>query len=250
MSRKRHEPCVRCLGLTLAPGYAVAPHEHEWPQLVYAARGVIVVTTDAGNWVIPPMRALWVQAGVRHSLQMRGRVEVQTLYFRPDVAPEMKPECCVISVSPLLRELIVAVNAAGFLDDSSPSGRARLRVLLDLLDAVPQSPLSLPLPIDPRARRVTDRVFAALNSQSTLEMLARSSGASERTIERVFLRQTGMTFGQWRQQARLLEAIRQLGEGAPVTSVAIRVGYRSPSAFVAAFRRCFGRTPARFYKNA
>ena len=194
------------------------------------------------------MRALWVAGGVSHSLHMQGRVEMQTLYFRPDLAPAMESACCVINVSPLLRELIVSLVAAGALSDSTPSDRARLRFLLDLLVVVPERPLALPIPTDPRARRVADMVLARVDAPGSLADLARTSGASARTIERAFLDQTGMTFGRWRQQARLLEAIRLLGEGIQVTAVALIVGYRSPSAFVAAFKKCLGRTPTQYFR--
>ncbi|MCL4209333.1 MAG: helix-turn-helix transcriptional regulator [Phycisphaeraceae bacterium] len=248
MSRKRHEPCVRCLGLTLPPGHRIEFHAHDWPQLIYAVRGVISVTTSAGAWVVPPMRALWVAGGVEHALHMQGRVEMQTLYFRPDFAPVMESECCVINIWPLLRELIVSIVAAGALSDTTPSDRARLRLLLDLLVVVPKRPLALPMPMDPRARRVAERVLDRVGAPGSLADLARTSGASARTIERAFLDQTGMTFGRWRQRARLLEAIRLLGEGTQVTAVAMSVGYRSPSAFVAAFKKCLGRTPAQYFR--
>lgn len=250
MSRKRHESCVRCLGLTLPPGHRVESHAHGWPQLIYAVRGVVSVTTSTGAWVVPPMRALWVAARVEHALHMQGCVQMQTLYFQPDLAPAMESACCVINVSPLLRELIVSIVAAGALSDSTPSDRARLTLLLHLLVVVPERPLALPMPTDPRARMVADKVLSRIDAPELLTDLARASGASARTIERAFLDQTGMTFGRWRQQARLLEAIRLLGEGDQVTTVALRVGYRSPSAFVAAFRKYLGKTPAQYFHLA
>jgi AraC-like DNA-binding protein len=214
---------------------------------VFAVHGVISIVAGAGCWVVPPTRALWIAAGVDHSLSMRGRVEMQTLYFRPDVAPKVSDACCVIEVPPLLRELIVHIVGSGGIDGSSTSGRALFTVLLDQLRVVPQRPLSLPMPNDARGRRLAEVVLSNPGSLVPLEALVRRSGASTRTVERSFLSQTGMTFGRWRQHARLHEAIRLLGEGHPVTTVARQVGYRSPSAFVAAFRKCFGRTPARYY---
>lgn len=250
MSRKRQEQYLRCLGLTVPPGHRVEPHTHDWPQLVYAVHGVISVAVGAGGWVVPPMRALWVAAGVEHSLSMQGRVEMRTLYFRPDVAPKMSEACCVIEVPPLLRELIVHVVESGGLDGSSMSSRALFRVLVDQLRVVPERPLSLPMPKDPRARRVAGVVLSNPGSSVSLKVLVRRMGASARTTERTFLSQTGMTFGRWRQHARLHEAIRLLGEGHPVTAVALQVGYNSPSAFISVFRKCFGRTPTQYYSRS
>jgi AraC-like DNA-binding protein len=228
----------------------VEPHKHDWPQLVYAVAGVISVTVGTGSWVVPPMRALWIRAGTEHSLLMRGRVEMRTLYFQPDVAPKLADACCVIDVPPLLRELIVHVVSSGGLDCSTTSGRALLRVLVDQMRVVPERPLALPLPTDERARRVASSVLANPIATPSLKELVKRSGISERTAERLFLSQTGMPFGRWRQHARLHEAIRLLGEGHPVVKVAMRIGYQSPSAFVVAFRKCFGRTPAEYYRPA
>ncbi|MCW5766193.1 MAG: helix-turn-helix transcriptional regulator [Phycisphaeraceae bacterium] len=250
MSRIRHEPCVRSLGLSVAPGHRIEPHAHEWPQLVYAVSGVISAAVGAGNWIVPPMRALWLDAGTEHTLSMRGRVEMRTLYFRPDVAPRMAEACCVIDVPPLLRELVVHVVGAGGLDCSLASGRALFRVLVDQLRVVPERPLALPIPTDERAKRVAMSVLSRPGGTMSLEQLVRRAGISARTAERLFLTQTGMPFGRWRQHARLHESIRLLGEGLPVVKVALQVGYRSPSAFVAAFRKCFGRTPAQYYQRA
>ncbi len=248
MSQTRQEPTVRCLALTVPPGHRVANHAHDWPQVVYAVRGVISVTTAAGGWVVPPMRALWIAAGVEHALAMRSRVEVRTLYIRPDVAPAMTSSCCVIDVPPLLRELIVFVVERGGLHSANDRDAALLRVLVDRLCVVPVRPLALPIPRDPRARRVAQAVLASPGRRVPLTALARGSGASARTVERAFLTEAGMPFGRWRQHARLHESIRLLGEGHAVTNVALQVGYNSPSAFVAAFRKCFGRTPSQYYR--
>lgn len=239
---------LRSLGLTLPAGHRIKPHTHDWPQVIYAAKGIISVTTSHGIWLAPPMRALWVAAGLRHELHMQGEVEMRTLYLRPDVAPMTMKPCCVIAVPPLLRELIISIVATGTLDGSNASDAARLRLLADLLTAISEHPLELPMPADPRARKVADKVLARIESDAALPQLARATGASHRTIERLFARETGMTFGRWRQQARLLESLRLLGANTPVITTAIKVGYRSPSAFVVAFKTCFGITPAQYYR--
>lgn len=262
MSINRQEPVLRALGLSLPAGHRLSTHTHDWPQLIFASRGVISVSTEEGLWVVPPMRALWLGADVPHALEFRGAVELRTLYFNLDhpqtedsaqhfsLSSFSGTSCCVITVSPLLRELIISMVATGAVFDRTPSDRARLQLLHDLLAVNPERPLSLPIPADERARRVAARAMKRIASDDAINNLAAGSGASARTIERVFLTETGMTFGRWRQQARLLEAIRQLGEGPPypaVTSVANRVGYRSPSAFVAAFRANFGISPGQYF---
>ena len=208
----------------------------------------MTVRTDAGVWVVPPMRAVWVAAFVEHSIQMTGSVAMRTLYINPELSPSMQSTCCVIGVSPLLRELIVEMVSIGVLYESDPSHHKRLDLLLDMLAILPQRPLALTMPTDPRARVIADRVWRNPKSFSTLTELAQGSGASIRTIERAFLRETGLTIGRWRQQVRLFEALRLLGKDMPVTTVAQEVGYESPSAFVAMFRKAFGTTPSRYFE--
>ena len=230
-------------------GFRMESHVHDWPQLIFAVRRVITVSADGGNWVVPPMRGLWVPAGIRHSLHMAGTVAMRTLYLDPALPLGFADSCCVIEVVPLLRELIVSIVSVGGLRDDGPTDRARLTLLLELLSGRPAQPLALPMPKDQRARSVAERVLADLRSTLTLDEWSRGSGASGRTIDRLFRTDTGMAFGRWRQQARLLEAIRLLGLSVAVTEVALRVGYRSPSAFVAAFRRSMGKTPAAYIRG-
>lgn len=258
MSRKRHagsdaaEPglSVRTLALTYPSGFHQPPHSHDWPQLVYAASGVLTVTTAAGAWVVPPQRAVWVPADTRHQLDTTGETALRTLYLHPRVAPALAAGCAVVHITPLVRELVLHIVAAGPLEFDRPEHTHLLAVLIDQLKTLDQAPLSVPLPRDPRARRVAERVLARASQADTLDELAAGSGASARTLERLFRAETGLPFGRWRQQARLLGALRLLGEGLAVTAVAARVGYRSPSAFVAMFTRALGRSPGRYFESS
>ncbi len=238
---------VRTLAVTYPAGYRVPPHAHDWPQLVFAATGVLTVTTARGAWVVPPLRAVWAPAGVRHQLDTTGEVALRTLYLRPDRAPLLAADCTVLHVAPLLRELILDIVELGALSDGEPAHEARLTLLNELMRRARAAPLSAPLPLDPRARLVADRVLARPTADDTLEQLAAGSGASPRTLERLFRAETGLSFGRWRQQTRLLGALRLLGAGHPVGRVAERVGYRSASAFVAMFTRTLGRPPGSYF---
>lgn len=238
---------VRSLALTYPSGYRVPPHSHEWPQLVFAASGVLTVTTARGAWVVPPLRAVWAPAGVRHQLDATGEVALRTLYLRPDRAPVLAADCAVIHVAPLLRELILDVVELGVLYDREPTHEARLSLLGELMRRARQTPLSAPLPRDPRALVAAERVLARPAADETLEQLAAGCGASPRTLERIFRAETGLSFGRWRQQTRLLGALRLLGAGHPVGRVAERVGYSSASAFVAMFTRTLGRPPGSYF---
>lgn len=228
-------------------GHVIGRHRHASAQLVYAASGVMSVVTDQGRWVVPPQRAVWVPPCVPHSIRMAGPVEMRTLYLDPTLLADPPRTCCVIQVSPLLRELVLrAMRIAGPYADSSREARL-VRVLVDELETARVAPLHLPMPRDPRLARVARALLDDPADGRTLAAWTRAAGASGRTLQRRFRTETGLSFGQWRQQVRLLRALERLAAGASVTEVAFDLGYDSPSAFVTMFRRALGTTPGRYF---
>jgi AraC-like DNA-binding protein/quercetin dioxygenase-like cupin family protein len=238
---------VTTLSWSYESGHALAEHFHDGDQLVYAETGVMTVRTPRGTWVVPTRRAVWVPAKVPHAIDMLGDVTMKTLYLRPRLARGLPRACCVLCVSPLLRELVLHACDLGMLRRAERSEARLAAVILDQLAEARSVPFRLPAPRDPRARRVADALTKDPARDSTLEALAATAGASKRTIERAFRTETGMTFGKWRQQLRLLHATRLLAAGEKVTAAALDAGYESTSAFIAMFRRTMGVTPSRYF---
>jgi AraC-like DNA-binding protein len=205
------------------------------------------VHTAAGDWVVPPTRAVWVPAGVEHGIEMAGTVLVQTLYLATATAGLLPQQCSAVNVSPLLRELILHTIALGTLDANVPAQMRLIGFLVDQLSALPTIPLQLPLPSDERARRAAAWMRTHPDDPCLIKHMAKRVSVSARTLERLFRQETGMTFGQWRQQLRLLHALQLLASGRPVTAVALDVGYDSVSAFIAMFKRALGTTPHRYF---
>ncbi len=205
------------------------------------------VHTEHGEWVVPPNRAVWVPAGVEHGIELSGRVFVQTLYFATTIKAELPDRCCAVNVSPLLRELIHHTISLGVLNRDVRSQANLIGFLVDQMCALPMIPLQLPLPTDERARRAATWIRENPDHSGSLKQISKRVSASVRTLERLFQKETGMTFGKWRQQLRLLHALRLLAAGRPVTAAALDVGYDSASAFIAAFKKFFGTTPARYF---
>ena len=223
-------------------------HRHFRAQLVFACEGVMRVTTAAGTWVVPPQQAVWVPADVDHEVYSAGPIAMRSLYVHPDATEGLPEECCVMSVEPFLRELIVKISDLAERRELS-GGYARLvGVVLDELRDLKVAPLHLPLPRDPRLKAVTDRLIADPGDNRDLTQWGRRAGASARTLARLFRRETGMTFAGWRRRLRLLAAVSRLGGGESVTTVAYDLGYHSPSAFVAMFRRSLGTSPGRYLR--
>jgi len=239
---------VRSMASVCASGHRIPEHSHDWRQLVYATSGAMTVTAGRWVWMIPPGNALLVPAGHVHSIRMWGEVAVRTLYFPPVLAaPALQhSECRVLAVSGLLRELIVRIVETGALDSRVAGHRHLLAVLLDEMHAAPVTPATLPLPEDARAAAVAQEVLAAPACAHALDGLARRHAIGRRTLERLFRNETGMSFGLWRQKARLSDAVRLLAEGRSVTDAALDTGYSSVSAFIAAFKRTFGCTPGQW----
>ena len=219
-------------------------HDHAEHQLVYPSSGVLHVRTDRGAWVVPPRRAVWLPAGVPHSHRAHGRTQMLTLAFPADINPLNAIEPTVLAVGQLLREVIIALAEDHTL---SPDDRADLyRIALRRLTPTPALQHHLPTPADPRLRDVAAILADNPVDTRTLAELGRAVGASERTLSRLFQRDTGMTFPQWRGQLRLQHAMLLLATGSTVTGAGTASGYTNTSAFIAAFRDAFGITPAAY----
>jgi AraC-like DNA-binding protein len=237
---------VAAMPKDFADGDTIPPHQHRRAQLIYAATGVMRVTTGTGAFVVPPQRALWMPPGVVHALRMEGAVAMRTLYIEPGAAKGMPGDCAVVEVSALLRALILAAMDEPVLYDRSGRGGLIFRLILRELRAAPQLKLSIALPRDARLLRLCGSVLKDPGSDTTLDNWADKVGASTRTLARLFQRETGMRFTAWRAQARMVEALSLLSAGTPVAQVASRLGYRSASAFSQVFRRTLGKTPRQF----
>ncbi len=227
--------------------HLIAAHWHPRAQLLYARNGIMTVTTEAGIFVVPPQRAVWVPARLVHQVRASGRLEMRSLYIDEAAAPGLPGGCCVVTVSPLLRELIMAAVALAPCRPADGRAAHVMSLILDEIRAQRSAPLHLPEPQDGRLKRIAAALRAEPGDGRTLAAWGDLVGASARTLARRFQAETGLSFARWRQQARLLEALVRLAGGAAVTTVALDLGYDSPSAFIAMFRRALGTTPARYF---
>lgn len=229
-------------------GHHVATHSHDWNQLLYAIEGTMTVVTEAGMWIVPPQRAVWVPPHTQHAVGCTGFTRARHLYIGRDVATNLPDQCMVLEVSPLLRELIRAATEIPIdYDEDGEEGRL-IRVLLDQIKAPDQDKLHLPAPKDARLSRICDHLQGDPADNRTLDDWATICGASSRTLARLFQRETGMPFREWRQKLRLLYALEKLAHDRPVTEIALDLGYENPSAFIAMFRKATGRTPGGYFR--
>ena len=175
---------------------------------------------------------------------------MRTLYIAPDRAALLPADPGTVEVTPLLRELILHIVRIGMLSPDRPEQDRMAGVLVDLLGQARREDLYLPLPRDARAAAVAHHLQRAPGEGGDLASLARIAGASLRTLQRLFPKETGLTLEAWRQKARLIHSVACLSSGASVTAAALDSGYQSVGAFIAAFSRQFGSTPGRYSQRS
>lgn len=227
-------------------GERIASHWHTRAQLLFAAAGTMAVRTPRHAWIVPTSRALWIPERVVHEIDMHGRVEMRTVYLDRALSEGMWIECVVLEVTPLLRELLIRVaeqQSARTRDDDLLQ-----QVIVGEIRRLAPARLDLPLPASRELLDLCERTLADLSVRRPNADDARGLALSARTLYRRFLEETGTTFSRWKQQARLLEAVKRLSAGASVTDVALDLGYQSPAAFSTMFRRMLGQTPSSYVR--
>lgn len=243
--RRGAGPCLVASASVERTTRVTQPHRHAEGQLFGATRGVLTVGTDAGLWVVPASHAVWVPPHQRHSLRSHGAFDGSSVYVAEASCLDLPREACAIRCTGLLREAIArAATWDGRVLDTTRQRVADL--ILDEIRVTPPEPLGLPLPVDARLMRIARALLDDLADPRGLNDWAAFGALSARTLSRRFLAETGFTFADWRQRARLMRAIEMLAAGTPVTTIALSLGYDNVSAFIAMFRRVHGVTPARF----
>lgn len=220
-------------------------HEHDWYQLMYASEGVLSARTRQRALVVPPQRAVWIPPQTEHSAHALNGAKFRSLYFHPNKQPLcLGVESRVLAVTPLIRELILAVVArCGATGPWAEADDRLTQVLLHQLSVQPDIPLTIVTPQDTRLKPMTDALAHNPGDETSLLGWAQRLGLSSRTLARCFVRETGLGFREWRQKLRLLHSLDLLESGHSVTQTALEVGYQSPSAFIQSFKQTFGATP-------
>ncbi|HSV34510.1 MAG TPA: helix-turn-helix transcriptional regulator [Ramlibacter sp.] len=233
------------------------PHHHAWSQVAYCASGIVQVTAEQGaaagdevTYIVPPSRAVWIAPGARHAVHVLEDAQFRTLYIDASVTPEGWSGCRVIVVSPLLRELVQALDTPPASPLPRPREERLSQLVLDEIASADIQALGVPLPHaqdgDKRLRALCEAVLRAPAQRATLAEWAAEAGASERTMARLFRDELGTSYQQWRQQAVLAHALPLLARGVPVSHVAASSGYASDSAFTAMFKAAMGQPPSQF----
>jgi AraC-like DNA-binding protein len=231
-------------------GHLVPDHHHSRSQLLHALTGVVLVMTQQGRWMVPPDHAMWIPAGIEHSVEMLGNVSMRSVYVTPDAIEGLPARLRVVGMTDLMHSLIV--EAVTLPPVSQPTARAGLvlGLLLHEIPNLPEQPLGLPFPTDPRLAALCRRFVAAPSPHATIDEWADIVGMSRRSFTRAFHRQTGLSLSTWRQQACLFAALPRLADGEPITRVALDLGYDSVPAFTTMFKRMLGTSPRGYMRGS
>lgn len=225
---------------------AIEPHMHPRGQLLWAAKGILRVTSEKAVWVVPSTHAVWIPGGHYHQVSNETATQTRNLYVDPTFSVrENSDKVIMLKMSSLMREIILKLTQS-----TETLTRSRIHnlglVALDELDSLEALELYIPSGRDPRLQRLISMIVNQPEQSPLLEQLATQVGASVRTIERLFKTETGLTFRQWRSRFRLMNSLEKIAQGHNTTLVAHELGYSSVSSFIASFKKLFGCTPQEY----
>ncbi|SNR62342.1 transcriptional regulator, AraC family [Methylobacillus rhizosphaerae] len=238
-------PVVARVG-TYSKGWQVETHAHRRGQLMFIISGSMRVETRDGSWITPPGRACWIPAAAIHGVTYAQASEMRTVLIAPELLAPLPRHCCVIKLTPLLRELVLQAVAIDNQYSLNSAEHRLMQVLIDQIGMAQQAPLFLPEGRDARLRKVTESLHHNPGDDRNIEQWASVAGASTRTLARLFVKETGLTFSAWRQQLCLIRAVEMLIDGQSVTNTAIALGYESTAGFTSMFSRTMGESPSNY----
>ena len=236
---------IGVMAKSFADGFEIPLHEHARDQLLHATSGIMRLRTEQEAWIVPRDSAVYISAGRLHAVAMHGDVEMRTLYIDTKATSRSRRELCVVAVSGLLRELILALGEEPVNYDPNSRGGLIAQLIEVELGRARELSLNVPLPRDPRLQRLCAALLSDLSDRRSLDAWAGVAGASSRTLARLFRQDLGMSFNRWRQRVRFHGALEALSRGESISRVAHQHGYRSASAFSAAFGKEMGLPPSR-----
>lgn len=238
---------VIAIATEYAKGFHLPSHQHRRAQLLYGASGVMHVSTPAGTWVVPPQRAVWIPPQVAHEVLFVG-VTTHSLYIEPAAVAAMAPRCRVLEVSGFLRALLLEAVEVPLEYAASGRDATLMQLLVEEISRAAEMALHIPMPGQPRLLGQCQGFLLSPDIRVDSQQWADSMFISLRTFNRLFRQQTGLSFGQWRQQACAVLALSRLAQGQSVTRIALDMGYESPAAFATMFRRVVGQPPSVYLK--
>ena len=225
------------------------PHHY----LLYALDGLMRLEAGGRCWTLPPARAAWIAAHEPINVRIERKVSSCSVMFSTDAYAGPSHPLRVFDMTPLLREIMLALRPYGpDRTDLPPHARQMFDLAAMLAEQLSANPSRAWMPTvrSDVLRRALDITKAHLDTTQSFEDVAAKAGATPRTLARRFADELGMTWRQTQRRLRMVYAVELLSEEkAGITEVAFATGYNSLSAFNAAFREFMGQTPSDFRRS-
>lgn len=158
----------------------------------------------------------------------------------------MRSNCEVLQISPLLRQLLIeTIDIPRDYEDDARDGLV-MRLLIAELNQAQTAPVAVPSPRHPELAARCHEFLKNPQVSESIDQWANRLSMDRRRFTRLFRRDTGMSFVEWRQQACLSAAIPRLIAKEPVTSIALDLGYESIAGFSTMFKKAIGVSPSAF----
>ena len=234
----------------MAENHFFKKHQHPWGQLAYASSGIMKVSVANASFIIPPERALWIPRYTPHEISTRYGASYRSLYINNDWARFLPNSTTSINVDGLLRELILAVTHWGENYAVDSTKQRLISVLIDQIQSASTAPLFLNMPKDKRLQKISTILNSDPANSTTLEKWSETIGATPRTLNRLFQKETKMGFVEWRQRLRILYSLERIDRGEAINLIALDMGYDSASAFITMFKKHMGCSPKQYFKTA
>lgn len=227
----------------------VPVHKHRKAQLVVALHGAVTCEAAGARWMVPPHCGVWIPSNVPHSNLATSNARLLHLFIEPSAATALPGECCTLSLSPMVSEMIQRLAASDSFYEPGSQTDLCAKALIGELALMPKEDLHLPVSAHPKIRQIVDALTASPDDRSTIGQWASRLAMSERSLARLVTAETGLSFGRWRQQLHLIVALRELASGATVQNVSDKLGYESVTAFITMFKKALGSTPGKYFAN-
>ena len=219
-------------------------HNHANGQLIILESGLINVRADHGSWLVPEKRLAWIPKEMFHSSQALTEINGWTILTNEEFEKKLPNDICIIQASDLLFSLLKRIITTQN-DSNTIFYQKAVDLFLMELDYVGVEKLGIPLPYSPEILKVTEAFLGNISSNKNLEEWAAYANISKRSFTRQFLKETGLSFGQWKKEAMNFKAMELLSSGSQVTDIAYELGYENVSAFISMFKRKNGKSPTK-----
>lgn len=221
-------------------------HAHPRAQLLYATSGVMNVVVKNEIWVVNPLQGLWIPGDVEHQVTFQENVELYSIFIDPSCTKTLSDHCFSFDMNEFLKQLLFKIISFEKNIERTIKEEKIMEVFLDELTLIEPSNTFLPTSNNIKLKKVIDLLMNDIASKKTLDYYADISFISSRTLSRLFTKELGMSFSDWRIRLKLLEAIKRLGEKQSVKEIAFDLGYENTSAFIFMFKKNLGKTPSNY----